>query len=75
MSQVPARQEQLQFLRFLAFLNIFITHAEQWLFFPYRSSHCANAAVSFFFMLSGMVAGYSFVRKQTVSVTLREEVR
>lgn len=57
------REEQLQFLRFLAFLNVFITHAEQWLFFPYRASHSATAAVSFFFMLSGVVAGYSLVGK------------
>ncbi|MGM9584745.1 MAG: acyltransferase family protein [Faecousia sp.] len=69
-----ARQEQLQFLRFLAFLNIFIAHAERWLFFPYPSSHCANAAVSFFFMLSGMVVGYSFVGKE-LTLSAAAEVR
>ena len=60
---VPAvkaeRAQQLQFLRFLAFLNIYIAHAEVYLFFDYPASHCAAAAVSFFFMLSGLVTGYS----------------
>lgn len=60
------REDQLQFLRFLAFLNVFIGHGEQWLFFPYRTSHCATAAVSFFFMLSGLVAGYSLAGKPVV---------
>lgn len=58
------REDQLQFLRFLAFINIFICHAEQWLFFRYPASHCANAAVSFFFMLSGLVAGYTMIRHE-----------
>lgn len=60
---VPQRENQLQFLRFLAFLNIYITHAEVWLFSPYPASHCATAAVSFFFMLSGLVTGYSLYGK------------
>ena len=60
------REDQLQFLRFLAFLNVFITHAEQFLFFPYRATFSAQAAVSFFFMLSGVVAGYSLVGKDVV---------
>ena len=51
------REEQLQFLRFLAFVNIFMYHSEQWLFFKYPVSHCAFAAVSFFFVLSGLVSG------------------
>lgn len=68
-----SRQDQLQFMRFLAFLNVFIAHAEVWLFFPYRTSHCATAAVSFFFMLSGMVTGYSFVRKEQLKFTLKAE--
>ena len=53
------REDQLQFLRFLAFLNVFIYHAEMWLFFEYPASHCAFAAVSFFFVLSGGLAGYT----------------
>ncbi len=53
------KQQQLQFLRFLAFLNIFIFHAEMWLFFYYPTSNCGKFAVSFFFTLSGLVTGYS----------------
>jgi len=60
----PERAEQLQFLRFLAFLNVYICHAEVWLFFKYPASHCAAAAVSFFFMLSGLVIGYSMFGKE-----------
>lgn len=51
------REEQLQFLRFWAFFNVFVCHGEQWLFFKYPTSHCSTAAVSFFFMLSGLVTG------------------
>lgn len=61
-----SREDQLQFLRFLAFLNVFITHAERFLFFPYRATFSAQAAVSFFFMLSGVVAGYSMVGKHVI---------
>lgn len=61
-----AREEQLQFLRFLAFINVFITHAEAFLFFPYRATFSALASVSFFFMLSGVVAGYSLIGKPVV---------
>lgn len=53
------RAEQLQFLRFLGFWNIFMVHTEEWAFFPYPTSHCSNATVSFFFLLSGLVIGLS----------------
>ncbi len=53
------RAQQLQFLRFLAFLNIFLWHAEAWNFFNYPAGNGANLSVSFFFCLSGLVAGYS----------------
>lgn len=56
---VGGKEEQLQFLRFLAFLNVYIAHAEVWLFFDYPASHCSRAAVSFFFILSGGLSGYS----------------
>lgn len=62
------RMEQLQFLRFLAFFNVFITHADTLVPFPYPSSHCGYAAVSFFFVLSGILSGYSLSGK---SVSLR----
>lgn len=68
------REEQLQFLRFLAFLNIFIAHAERWKFFPYSASHCANAAVSFFFMLSGMVTAFSLAGRD-VTLSADAEIR
>ena len=43
------REDQLQFLRFWAFFNVFVCDGEQWLFFKYPTSHCSTAAVSFFF--------------------------
>lgn len=65
------REEQLQFLRFLAFLNVYIVHAEAWLFFQYPASHCGTAAVSFFFMLSGLVTGLAYCGKD-VRLGLRD---
>ncbi len=62
--QNSARAEQLQFLRFLAFLNVFISHAEVWNFFGYPASYSARFAVSFFFSLSGLVTGYSGYGKE-----------
>lgn len=53
------RAEQLQFLRFLAFLNVFLYHGECWNFMNYPVSHGGTFAVSFFIMLSGLVTGYS----------------
>lgn len=69
---IAGREEQLQFLRFWAFFNVFVCHAEQWIFFKYPSSHCSTAAVSFFFMLSGMVTAFSFFGKD-ISLGWREE--
>lgn len=66
------RAEQLQFLRFLAFLNIFTMHADSWLFFTYPAGLAANAAVSFFFMLSGLVTGYSAYGKE-IKIGIKEE--
>lgn len=68
------REEQLQFLRFWAFFNVYVCHGEQWLFFKYPSSHCSTAAVSFFFMLSGVVTALSFTGKD-IRLGLREEGR
>lgn len=53
------RATQLQFLRFLAFMNVFIFHAESWNFFGYPAHNGGRIAVSFFFCLSGLVTGYS----------------
>lgn len=59
------REDQLQFLRFLAFFNVYLYHAEMWLFFRYPISHSATAAVSFFFVLSGGLTGYVGYGKDT----------
>ena len=58
------RAEQLQFLRFLAFGLIFLWHADYWVpkWFPHGNG--AVNAVSFFFILSGVVVGYSSFRKE-----------
>lgn len=61
---IKGKEEQLQFMRFLAFLNVYIAHAEVWLFFDYPASHCSKAAVSFFFILSGGLTGYSGYGKE-----------
>ena len=63
------RAEQLQFLRFLAFGLIFLWHADYWVpeWFPHGNG--AVNAVSFFFILSGLVTGYSsFQRENFFSV-------
>ncbi len=70
-AEAPARAQQLQFLRFLAFLNIFISHGEVWNFFGYPATSSAAFAVSFFFSLSGLVTGYSaYGRRTDLSVSV-----
>ena len=54
------RENQMQFLRVLAFFNIFLLHAGHWNLFQYPSWFGAISAVSFFFMLSGFLTGFSF---------------
>lgn len=53
------RAEQLQFLRFIAFILIFLWHIDSWTYswFPHENGACL--AVSFFFMLNGLVSAYS----------------
>ena len=65
------REDQLQFLRFLAFFHVFLYHAESWVFFPYSVSHSASAAVSFFFVLSGLATGYSWYGRE-ISCSLKD---
>lgn len=60
-----SRALQLQFLRFLAFMNIFLHHSEEWNFLGYPVQHAGAFAVSFFFMLSGLVTGWSAFGKNT----------
>ncbi len=50
---------QLQFLRFLAFLLMFFWHAKAWLPVWELQQNTATSVVSFFFVLSGLTAGYS----------------
>ena len=52
------RADQLQFLRFLAFLAIFQQHTARWQIIP-RSLALGMEALSFFFVLSGVVSGYT----------------
>ncbi len=63
------RAQQLQFLRFLAFLNVFIYHCDQWNVYGYPSANAGVFSVSFFFMLSGLVTAYSGFGKE-VSLSL-----
>lgn len=56
---VPARMNQLQFLRFLAFLNVFLQHTPSWNFFSYPTFYGTVSSISFYFILSGMISGYS----------------
>lgn len=54
------QESQLQFLRVLAFFNVYALHADHWNIFNYPSFFGAVSAVNFFFMLSGFLTGYSF---------------
>lgn len=54
------RENQMQFLRVLAFSNIYILHANHWNFFQYPSFFGAVSAITFFFMLSGFLTGFSY---------------
>lgn len=50
----------MQFLRTLAFFNIYMLHAGHWDILGYPSWFGAISAVSFFFMLSGFLTGFHF---------------
>lgn len=58
------RENQLQFLRFLAFLNVFVLHIGTWRTGDYPAWNGAVSAVTFFFMLSGTLAGFSAYGKE-----------
>ena len=60
------RADQMQFLRVLAFFNIYMLHAGHWNFFNYPGWFGAISAVNFFFMLSGFLTGYSFREEKAV---------
>lgn len=59
-----SREEQIQFLRFIAFLNVFLLHIGDFCFFPYPAWNGAVSAVTFFFMLSGALTGYAAYGKE-----------
>ena len=61
------RANQLQFLRFIAFCMIFLWHINAYAFsFIARfNMNAAAEAVSFFFILSGMVVAYSGYGKES----------
>ena len=62
-AHLSVREDQLQFLRFIAFLNIYIHHTVSWEVISYPSWNAALLPVSFFFMLSGVLCGYRASQK------------
>lgn len=64
------RESQLQFLRFFAFMNVFILHIGKWRFVDYPAWNGAVSTVTFFFLLSGMLAGFKVYGRE-VEVSLR----
>ena len=64
---IRQKEDQLQFLRFFAFMNVFAMHSGgTWGLIPFDLAwNGAISAVSFFFMLSGMLVGYKAYGKNT----------
>lgn len=60
------RAEQLQFLRFLAFCNIFLLHGSGYNIINYPVGNAAALSVSFFVILGGVVTGYSGYNKEII---------
>lgn len=58
------RENQLQFLRVLAFANVFMLHAQGWNFINYPSMFGSIASITFFFMLSGFLTGYGYTDRK-----------
>lgn len=58
-TEIRSKQDQVQFLRFLAFLNVFALHAGSWCVVDYPLWNAGVSAVTFFFMLSGILTGYN----------------
>ena len=67
-TNVLPRQNQLQFLRFLAFLLIYSLHINACLPEAIPTWKNAFLAVSFFFLLSGWSAGYTARQKEELSL-------
>ena len=68
-----SRAPQFEFLRFIAFTLIFIWHANLWQLDFLPNDKGAAAGVSFFFILSGFLTGYSSYHKGTSKKKVREE--
>lgn len=66
------RADQLQFLRLLAFLMIYIWHSMAWEFTLFAPVNGAANAVCFFVILSGFVSGYSSYGRQ-ISFSVKSE--
>ena len=64
----------LQFLRFLAFLLVFLFHSAHFQFLYNPGGGAAASAVSFFILLSGFLAGYTCVN-QNIKCTLKECIK
>lgn len=60
------RADQLQFLRFLAFCNIFLLHGSGYNIINYPVGNAAALSVSFFVILGGVVTGYSGYNKEII---------
>ncbi len=74
---IPAengRAEQLQFLRFCAFIMVFLWHGKVWAPAVIPVGNAAAEGVSFFFTLSGLASGYSYFLRQK-PYSRREHVR
>ena len=64
----------LQFLRFLAFLLVFLFHSAHFDFLYNPGGGGAASAVSFFILLSGFLAGYACIT-QNISCNFRESLQ
>lgn len=74
LSKDSGRAEQLQFLRFCAFMAVFLWHGKVWVPAWFPGGNAAAESVSFFFVLSGLGTGYSFFLRRT-PYSLREHGR
>lgn len=70
MEQKSKRADQLQFIRFCAFLLIFLWHANNFAFAFLPGANGAANGTEFFVLLSGFVSGYSSYN-QDISCTLK----
>jgi peptidoglycan/LPS O-acetylase OafA/YrhL len=58
------REDQIQFFRFIAFVMIFLWHAKTWRIKYLPGDVGAQTGVYFFFLLTGVMASYSFALKE-----------